>query len=176
MIKWHVLSNRDSMLGERKALKNIGCWRVVRTSEGVKLINSRYVYKIKRDWTEKVTKRKSRLVASRYHQKQGVDYDETFAQVAKLTTFRLMLTLAQICNLSIHQLMLTAHSIMRHLIKMCLWIRHCTLILNPDIAEVTEESVWIEASTQRLSFTFCEVHQEPRICTKRIIKLPIHTA
>ena len=48
---------------------------------------SRYVYKIKRDWTGKITKRKFRLVALEYQQMQGVDYDETFIPVAKPTTF-----------------------------------------------------------------------------------------
>ena len=40
---------RDSMLGERTALKNRGCWHVVRTPEGVKLIKARYVFNTKRD-------------------------------------------------------------------------------------------------------------------------------
>ena len=30
--------------------------------------------------------------------------------------------------------MWTAHFFMHHLMKMCLWNRHCTWILNPDIA------------------------------------------
>ena len=50
---------RDSMLGERIALNNRGCWRVVRTPEGIILIKLKYVYKIKRDWTGKITKCKS---------------------------------------------------------------------------------------------------------------------
>ena len=35
---------RDSMLGEKTALKNRCWWRMFRTPEGVKLIQSRYVY------------------------------------------------------------------------------------------------------------------------------------
>ena len=61
------------MLGERTA------------PEDVKLIESRCVYNIKGDWTEKITKRKSRLVALGYQQKQGVDYEEIFAPMAKPT-------------------------------------------------------------------------------------------
>ena len=41
-------------------------------------------------------------MALEYQQKQEVDHDETFAPVAKPTTFRLMVALAQIYNLSIH--------------------------------------------------------------------------
>ena len=71
----------------------------------MRLIKSRYVYKIKRDCTGKIVKRKSKLVALGYQKKEGVDYEETFAPVEKqTTTFRVMLALAQVHNFHIHQL------------------------------------------------------------------------
>ena len=95
---------RDSMTAEIKALRNRGCWRVVRTPQGAKLIKSKYVYKIKKDWAGKIIKRKSRLVVQGFSQVEGVDFNETFAPVAKVTTFRLMLALSKVLNLHIHQL------------------------------------------------------------------------
>ncbi len=53
---------RESMINEIRALRNRGCWRVVQTPHGAWLIKSKYVYKLKKDWLGKVTKRKSRLV------------------------------------------------------------------------------------------------------------------
>ena len=53
---------RKSMKAEVKALQNRGCWRVIKTPNGVRLIKSKFVFKLKRDWTGKVVKRKSRLV------------------------------------------------------------------------------------------------------------------
>ena len=95
---------RKSMRAEVKALQNRGCWRVIRTPKGVRLIKSKFVFKLKRDWTGKVVKRKSRLVVLGCLQREGVDYEETFAPVAKVTTFRLLLALSKVLNLKIHQL------------------------------------------------------------------------
>ena len=70
----------------------------------MRLIKSKYVYRIKKDWTGKVVKRKSRLVVQGFSQVEGVDYEETFAPVSKVTTFRLMLALSRVLKLKIHQL------------------------------------------------------------------------
>ena len=88
------------MVDEVNALKNRGVWRVVKVPNGggVRLIKSKYVYRVKKNWAGQVIKRKSRLVV------QEIDYDETFAPVAKVTTFRLMLALAKVLNLQINQL------------------------------------------------------------------------
>ena len=95
---------RESMQDEIRALRNRGVWRVIPTPGGVRLIKSKYVYRVKKDWTGKVIKRKSRLVVQGFSQVEGVDYEETFAPVAKVTTFRLMLALSRVLNLQIHQL------------------------------------------------------------------------
>jgi hypothetical protein len=95
---------RKSMMSEIRALRNRGCWRVVPTPTGTRLIKSKYVYKLKKDWTGRVTKRKSRLVVQGFLQREGVDYNETYAPVAKATTFRLLLALTKTLKLHLHQL------------------------------------------------------------------------
>ena len=95
---------RESMMNEIKALRNRGCWRVVPTPRGVRLIKSKYVYKLKKDWQGNVTKRKSRLVVQGFLQREGLDFNETYAPVAKATTFRLVLALTKAYNLHLHQL------------------------------------------------------------------------
>ena len=96
----------QSMVDEVNALKNRGVWRVVKVPNGggVRLIKSKYVYRVKKNWAGQVIKRKSRLVVQGFSQREGIDYDETFAPVAKVTTFRLMLALSKVLNLQIHQL------------------------------------------------------------------------
>ena len=77
---------------------------MVQTPHGARLIKSKYVYKLKKDWLGKVTKRKSRLVVQGFLQREGVDYGETYAPVAKAATFRLMLALTKAKKLHLHQL------------------------------------------------------------------------
>jgi len=96
---WH-----ESMINEIRALRNRGCWRIVQTPRGARLIKSKYVYKLKKDWLGKVIKRKSRLVVQGFLQQEGVDYGETYAPVAKAATFRLMLALTKAKKLHLHQL------------------------------------------------------------------------
>ena len=69
-----------------------------RNPSGVRLIKSKFIFKLKKDWTGKVIKRKSRLVVLGCLQKEGVDYEETFAPVAEVTTFRLMLAMSKVLN------------------------------------------------------------------------------
>ena len=46
----------------------------------------------------------SRLVAKGFLQKFGIDYEETFALVAKFTSIRIILSLAAKYHLNVHQM------------------------------------------------------------------------
>lgn len=49
---------------------------------------------MKKNSSGKVERYKARLVAKRYSQKAGIDYDELFAPVARLETIRLLISIA----------------------------------------------------------------------------------
>jgi hypothetical protein len=61
---------------------------------GTKAIGLKWVFKAKKDAAGIITKYKARLVAKGYVQRQGVDFDEVFAPVARLESVRFLLALA----------------------------------------------------------------------------------
>lgn len=77
-----------------QALKNQGTWVLVPPDSSQRLIGYKWVYKIKRDSTGKISRYKARLVAEGFNQQSGLDFVDTFSPVIKMTTIRLILSLA----------------------------------------------------------------------------------
>ncbi|GKC31802.1 retrovirus-related pol polyprotein from transposon TNT 1-94, partial [Tanacetum coccineum] len=71
---------------------------------GKTIIGSKWVFRNKRDETGIVIKNKARLVAQGYNQQEGIDYDETFAPVARLEAIRIFLAFATYMNFIVYQM------------------------------------------------------------------------
>ncbi|KAA0026117.1 gag-pol polyprotein [Cucumis melo var. makuwa] len=79
-------------------------WTLVSKPEGVNVIGTKWIFKNKIDETGCVTKNKARLVAQGYTQVEGVDFDETFAPVARLQAIRLLLGISCIQKFKLYQM------------------------------------------------------------------------
>jgi len=62
------------------------------------------VYSVKLNFDGSLNRYKARLVALGNKQEYGIDYDETFAPVAKMTTIRMILSIAASNGWSLHQM------------------------------------------------------------------------
>ncbi|GJS35595.1 retrovirus-related pol polyprotein from transposon TNT 1-94 [Tanacetum coccineum] len=71
---------------------------------GKTIIGSKWVFRKKRDETGIVIKNKERLVAQGYNQQEGINYDETFAPVARLEAFKIFLAFATYMNFIVYQM------------------------------------------------------------------------
>jgi hypothetical protein len=89
-----VVSWRHAMTEEISSIEDNGTWELVDLLTGQKLIGLKWVYKLKKDASGAMIKHKARLVARQLVQREGVDYDEVLALVARLDSVRLLLALA----------------------------------------------------------------------------------
>ncbi|CAM8947776.1 unnamed protein product [Rhodiola kirilowii] len=69
-------------------------WDLVPRPNGVNIIGTKWIFKNKTDESGNITRNKARLVAQGYTQIEGIDFDETFAPVARLEAIRLLLAVA----------------------------------------------------------------------------------
>ena len=78
----------NAMQEEIDALAENKTWDLVKLPKEKNVVGCKWVYKTKHDSNGNVSRHKARLVAKGYAQMQGIDYDETFAPVAKMATLR----------------------------------------------------------------------------------------
>ena len=79
-------------------------WQLVPLPQGHTIVGTRWVFKNKLDESGAVIRNKARLVAKGYSQLEGVDYDETYAPVARMESIIIFLAYASHKNIKVHQM------------------------------------------------------------------------
>ncbi|SOV07637.1 uncharacterized protein UDID_19237 [Ustilago sp. UG-2017a] len=98
---------KEAIRKELEGLEAMGTWEVVHQPPGVPLVDSKVVLQLKLDADGMPVKRKARLVARGFTQREGIDYQETFSPVAPLGAIRAILALAVQNNWEVHALDIT---------------------------------------------------------------------
>ncbi|KAJ9542143.1 hypothetical protein OSB04_028649 [Centaurea solstitialis] len=88
-------------LNQFEALK---VWRLVKLPESKSVIDTKWIFKNKKDANNIIVRNKARLVAKGYRQQEGIDYDETFAPVARLEAIRMFLAYAAYKDFTVFQM------------------------------------------------------------------------
>ncbi|GKE42771.1 retrovirus-related pol polyprotein from transposon TNT 1-94, partial [Tanacetum coccineum] len=79
-------------------------WILVPLPNGKIDIGSKWVYRNKKDEHDTTTKNKARLVAQGYSQEEGIDYDETFAPVARMEAIGIFFSFATYMSFKVYQM------------------------------------------------------------------------
>ncbi|KAK2379434.1 putative mitochondrial protein [Trifolium repens] len=94
----------EAMQEELNQFERSEVWDLVPRPEDVNVIGTKWVYKNKSDENGTITRNKARLVAQGYTQIEGLDFDETFAPVARLESIRLLLGVACTLKFKLYQM------------------------------------------------------------------------
>jgi hypothetical protein len=94
----------NAMDEEMVALDASATWELVALPKDNKAIGCKWVYKVKHNVDGSVSRYKARLVAKGYAQTYGIDYEETYSPVAKMTTIRAIIVMATTKGWFLHQM------------------------------------------------------------------------
>nr|GFC64774.1 retrovirus-related Pol polyprotein from transposon TNT 1-94 [Tanacetum cinerariifolium] len=94
----------SAMQKELDQFARLQVWRLVPQPVGKSVIKTKWIFKNKKDESSLVIQNKARLVAVGYSKQEGIDYDETFAPVARIEAIRLFLAYAAHKDFTIFQM------------------------------------------------------------------------
>ncbi|GJX60583.1 putative ribonuclease H-like domain-containing protein, partial [Tanacetum coccineum] len=93
-----------SMQEELNEFERLEVWELVPRPNKVMVITLKWIYKVKLDELGGILKKKSWLVARGYRQEEGIDFEESFAPVARLEAIRIFLAFAAHMNMVVYQM------------------------------------------------------------------------
>ncbi|GJX07089.1 retrovirus-related pol polyprotein from transposon TNT 1-94 [Tanacetum coccineum] len=94
----------ESMQDELNQFERLQVWELVPRPGGKNVIALKWLWKNKCDAEHIVVRNKSRLVAKGYKQEEGIDFEESFAPVARLEAVRMFIAFAAHRNITIFQM------------------------------------------------------------------------
>ncbi|GJT18772.1 zinc finger, CCHC-type containing protein [Tanacetum coccineum] len=95
---------KEAINDEMDSIMGNNTWVLADLPPGCKPLGCKWIFKIKLKVDGTIEKLKARLVIQGFRQKSGIDYFDTYAPVAHISTIRLLIALASIHNLIIHQM------------------------------------------------------------------------
>nr|GEX36216.1 hypothetical protein [Tanacetum cinerariifolium] len=94
----------EAMQEELNEFERLEVWELVPRPDKVMVITLKWIYKVKLDELGGILKNKARLVARGYRQEEGIDFEESFASVARLEAIWNFLAYAAHKNMVVYQM------------------------------------------------------------------------
>jgi hypothetical protein len=92
------------MLEEYNSILSNDVWEVVPQPQGKSVVTSTWIYKIKFSTDGSIEKCKAKFVAIGFSEKEGINYDKTFALIVRYNSIRVIISLASILGWKLHQM------------------------------------------------------------------------
>ncbi|GJR14415.1 retrovirus-related pol polyprotein from transposon TNT 1-94 [Tanacetum coccineum] len=92
------------MQEELNEFERLEVWELVPRPDKVMVITLKWIYKVKLDELGGILKNKAYLVAHGYRQEEGIDFEESFAPVARLDAIQIFLVFAAHMNMIVYQM------------------------------------------------------------------------
>jgi hypothetical protein len=99
-----ILEWQLAMIDELAALECTDTWDIVPLPSHIVPITCKWVFKVKTKSDGSIERYKAHLVARGFQQTQGLDYDDTFAPVAHMTTVRTLIAVVASSSWTISQM------------------------------------------------------------------------
>ena len=147
----------DSMTEEYQSIIKNDVWEVVPRPKSKDVVSSKWLFKIKHAADGSIEKYKARFVARGFSQKEGIDYEETFAPVARYTSIRTIIALAAKMKWKLHQMDVKT-TFLNGVIEEEVYIEQPQGFEVEDrkshVCQIEESLIRIEASSQSLVWPY----------------------
>jgi len=92
------------MQEELDQFKRNEVWELVPRPKDKSIIGTKWVFKNKFDENKNIIRNKAKLVVKGYYQEEDIDFEESYASVARLEGIRMLLTFASHMNFMLYQM------------------------------------------------------------------------
>jgi hypothetical protein len=94
----------DAMIEEYQSIIKNEVWEIVPRPKSKYVVSTKWLFKIKHVSNGSIENYKARLVARGFSQKEGIDYEETFAPIARYTSIITIIALTAKMKWKLHQM------------------------------------------------------------------------
>nr|GFA83506.1 retrovirus-related Pol polyprotein from transposon TNT 1-94 [Tanacetum cinerariifolium] len=135
----------EAMQVELHEFERLEVWELVPRQDKVMGITLKWIYKVKLNELGGILKNKARLVTRGYRQEEGIDFEESFAPVARLEAIRIFLAYDAQKNMVVYQMDVKTAFLNGNL-------REEVYVMEPKTyKDALTQSCWIEAMKEELN-------------------------